>query len=70
MHHAPVAGRRTAGRRAKEHPDGPVRIVGGDGKQAKEIPLKGIYFEMPLPGSLFEGNLKAITVNWIDFYRG
>ena len=46
-----------------------VRIVGGDGKQAKEIPLKGGYFEMPLPKALFEGNPKSITVNWIDFYR-
>jgi hypothetical protein len=46
-----------------------VRIVGGDGKQAKEIPLKGGYFELPLPKAFFEGNPKAITVNWIDFYR-
>lgn len=47
-----------------------ARIVGGDGKQAKEIPLKGGYFELPLPRALFEGNPKAITVSWIDFYRG
>ena len=46
-----------------------VRILGGDGKQAKEIPLKDGYFEMPLPKALFEGNPKSITVNWIDFYR-
>ncbi len=46
-----------------------VRIVGGDGKQAKEMPLKGGYFEMPLPRAMFEGNPKTITVSWIDFYR-
>lgn len=47
-----------------------VRIVGDDGRPAKEIPLKGDYFEMPLPRALFEGNPKAVTVSWIDFYRG
>ena len=46
-----------------------VRTLGGDGKQAKEIPLKGGCFEMQLPKAFFEGNPKAITVNWIDFYR-
>jgi hypothetical protein len=46
-----------------------VRIVGGDGKPAKELPLKDGYFEVALPRAFFEGNPKAITVNWIDFYR-
>lgn len=46
-----------------------VRILGGDGKQATEIPLKDGCFEMPLPKALLEGNPKTITVNWIDFYR-
>lgn len=46
-----------------------VRIIDGDGKPAKEIPLKVGYFEMVLPRALFEGNPKTITVNWIDFYR-
>jgi len=46
-----------------------VRIVGGDGKPAKEIPLKDGYFEMVLPKALFEHNPKTITVHWIDFYR-
>ena len=46
-----------------------VRILGGDGKPATAIPLKGGYFEMPLPKALFDGNQKTITVNWIDFYR-
>ncbi len=46
-----------------------LRILGDDGKQATEIPLKDGYFEMPLPMALFEGNPKSITVNWIDFYR-
>jgi hypothetical protein len=46
-----------------------ARIVGGDGKQAKEIPLKGGYLEMQLPRAVFEGNPQTITVSWIDFYR-
>jgi len=46
-----------------------VRIVSGDGKPVKELPLKDGYFEMRLPQAFFEGNPKSITVNWIDFYR-
>jgi hypothetical protein len=46
-----------------------IRIVGGDGKPAKELPLKDGYFEIPLPKAFFEGNPKSITLNWIDFYR-
>jgi hypothetical protein len=46
-----------------------VRIFDADGKQAKNIPLKGGYFEMQLPKALFEGDSKSITVNWFDFYR-
>lgn len=45
-----------------------VRILDGASKQAKEIPLKGGYFEMQLPKALLKGN--RITVEWIDFYRG
>ncbi len=46
-----------------------IRIVGGDGKPAREIPLKDAFFEVTLPSALFEGNAKTITVGWIDFYR-
>jgi hypothetical protein len=46
-----------------------IRLVGSDGKPAKGIPLKDGYFEMKLPTAFFENNPKAITVNWIDFYR-
>lgn len=46
-----------------------IRMVGGDGKPAKTIPLKDGYFEMTVPKAIFEGNPKSITVNWIDFYR-
>ena len=46
-----------------------IRIVGGDGKPAKELPLKDGYFEVALPKAFFEGNPQAITLNWIDFYR-
>ena len=46
-----------------------IRIVGGDGKPAKELPLKDGYFEVALPKAFFEGNPQSITLNWIDFYR-
>ena len=46
-----------------------IRMVGGDGKPAKGIPLKDGFFEMQLPKVFFEDNPKSITVNWIDFYR-
>jgi len=46
-----------------------VRTLNGDGKAATGLPLKGGYFELPLPKALFEGHPKAVTVNWIDFYR-
>jgi hypothetical protein len=46
-----------------------IRMVGGDGKPAKAVPLKDGYFEMQLPRALFDGNPKTITVSWIDFFR-
>jgi hypothetical protein len=46
-----------------------IRILGGDGKPAKELPLKDGYFEMALPRAFFEGNPKSLTLDWIDFYR-
>jgi hypothetical protein len=46
-----------------------VRLVGTDGKPAKELPPKDGYFEVALPGAFFDGNPKSMTVNWIDFYR-
>jgi hypothetical protein len=46
-----------------------IRIVGGDGKPAKALPLKDGFFEGTLPRALFEGDPKTITVAWIDFYR-
>jgi len=46
-----------------------VRIVGGDGRTAKELPLKDGYFEVALPRAFFESKPKSITLNWIDFYR-
>ena len=46
-----------------------IRIVGGDGKPAKELPLKDGYFEVALPKAFFDGNPQSITLNWIDFYR-
>ena len=46
-----------------------IRMVGSDGKPAKEIPLKDGCFEMQLSKAFFEDNPKSITLNWIDFYR-
>lgn len=46
-----------------------IRMIGGDGKPARAIPLKDGYFEMALPKAFFEGNPKAVTLGWIDFYR-
>ena len=46
-----------------------IRMVGSDGKPAKDIPLKDGFFEMRLPKVFFDDNPKSITVNWIDFYR-
>jgi hypothetical protein len=46
-----------------------IRIVGGDGKPARELPLQDGYFEVVLPRAFFGGNPKVITLNWIDFYR-
>lgn len=46
-----------------------IRMVGSDTKPAKTIPLKDGYFEIMLPKAFFESNPKAVTVNWIDFYR-
>ena len=43
-----------------------IKIVGGN----KKVPLKGGYFELPLPAKFFEGNPKSINVNWVDFFRG
>jgi hypothetical protein len=48
----------------------PIRVVGGDGKPARELPLKDGFFEISLPQAFFEGNPKTITAQWIDFYRG
>ena len=46
-----------------------VRILTGEGKPAKELPLMDGYFELALPKAFFEGNPKSIILNWIDFYR-
>jgi hypothetical protein len=45
------------------------RVLGGDGQPARELPLKDGYFELALPRAFLEGNPKAITLSWIDFYR-
>jgi len=46
-----------------------IRLVGKGGKPVKTIPLKDGYFETQLPKALFADNPKAITLNWVDFYR-
>jgi hypothetical protein len=45
-----------------------VRMVGGDGKSADDVPLKDGYFEMQPPPAFFAENPKTITLHWIDFY--
>ena len=46
-----------------------IGMIGADGKQDKDIPLKDGYFEIALPKAFFEGNPKSITVKWTDFFR-
>ena len=46
-----------------------IRIVGGNGRAARELPLRDGYIEMTLPTVFFEGSPKSITLNWIDFHR-
>jgi hypothetical protein len=46
-----------------------IRILSSDGKPAAKMYLKNGYFEKVLPRTFFEGNPKAITLTWIDFYR-
>jgi hypothetical protein len=46
-----------------------VRILAGDGKLARAIPVKDGYFEITLPKAIFDGNPKSISLRWIDFYR-
>ena len=46
-----------------------IRILDGDGKPTKALPLKTGYIEMQLPKKLFEVNPKSIALEWIDFYR-
>jgi hypothetical protein len=43
-----------------------LRIVGGTG----EFPLKAGCFEVTLPSELLDDNPQALTLQWIDFYRG
>jgi len=46
-----------------------IRVLAGDGKPARELPLKDGYFEIVLPRAFFQGNPRSITLSWIDFYR-
>lgn len=46
-----------------------IRIVGGDGKPVKELPVENGYFEVTLPRAFLADNPKSISLSWIDFYR-
>jgi hypothetical protein len=46
-----------------------IRVIEGDGKAARKLPLENGYFEIILPRELFKGGPKSITLSWIDFYR-
>jgi hypothetical protein len=39
------------------------------GKPATKIPLKDGFFELAIPSAFFDDNPKAITLEWVDFYR-
>ena len=36
----------------------------------QKVPLQEGYFEMQLPGPLFEQNPKSIDIHWVAFFRG
>ncbi len=46
-----------------------VRAVDRDGKPAARMPLDGGHFEVTLPAAMFAGGPRAITLEWVDFYR-
>jgi hypothetical protein len=46
-----------------------IRVIGADGKPAKDLPLKGGHFHMTLPRAFLEGNPMSMSMEWIDFYR-
>jgi hypothetical protein len=62
-------GKETPGLDAKSPYWMDIRLVGGDGKPATDIPLKNGFFEVTLPQAFFEDSPKSITLQWIDFYR-
>jgi hypothetical protein len=46
-----------------------IRVLGKDGKAATRLPLDGGHVEVTLPAAFLRDNPKALTVEWIDFYR-
>jgi hypothetical protein len=46
-----------------------IRMIGSDGKPTNALPLFDGDIKMSLTKAFLEGNPRAITVNWIDFYR-
>ncbi len=54
-------------------PDDPrrltIRVLDKAGRPATGIPLDGGHFEVTLPAAFLRANPKALTVEWIDFYR-
>ena len=47
-----------------------LRMLNADGKRASGLPAEGGWFELQLPAALLAGQPEAITIRWIDFYRG
>ena len=41
------------------------KMVGGNGR----IPLRGGYFEVPLPASLLRDNPAHVQLRWVDLFR-
>lgn len=46
-----------------------IRAFDAAGKPIEGLPGENGYFEMVLPGALFEGEPKSLCIGWIDFYR-
>jgi hypothetical protein len=46
-----------------------IRALDTAGKPAAGLPLDGGHFEVTLPAAFFRETPKALTVEWIDFYR-
>ncbi len=47
-----------------------IRMFNHAEEPIHKVPLHEGYFEMQLPGTLFEQNPKSIDIHWVAFFRG